>query len=150
MLPYKCWKKQAESDSNGRVAAYIAFIHRDPDTGFAVGFPDLPGLWISAPTMDRAWEEAEVALPIHLRRMIEEGEAVPAPSTLDMLSAAEGYRDALAVVAIHAAEMAAPTVLVNIAMSEAMLRAIDEFAAARGFTRAGFLVQAARKALEAA
>ncbi len=113
-------------------------------------FPDLPGLAIAADTLDGVWREAEAALAIHIRKLIEHREAVPAPSTLDMLSREEGYKSALAVVAIHVPDIAAPTVRVNIVLTETMLREIDERAAAKGFTRSGFLVQAARKALEAA
>ena len=131
------------------MADYIAFIHKDRTPGYLVTFPDLPGLAITARTLDGVWREAELGLAIHLRAMVEHDEAVPAPSTIDMLARADGYKDAVAVVAIHVSDIAAPTVCVNIVLSEAMLRRIDERAAADGCTRAGFLVQAALKALEA-
>jgi metal-responsive CopG/Arc/MetJ family transcriptional regulator len=53
------------------------------------------------------------------------------------------------VVVIHAPNVSAPTVRANITLPQAMLRRIDEHAAVHGFTRSGFLVQAARKALGA-
>ncbi|MGH6805015.1 MAG: type II toxin-antitoxin system HicB family antitoxin [Methyloceanibacter sp.] len=132
------------------MADYIAFIHKDPAQGHLASFPDLPGLAIAAGTLDGVWREAEAALAIHIREMVEHGEAVPAPSTLDMLAREHGYKDALAVVAIHVPDIAAPTVRVNVVLTEDLLRRIDERAAAHGFTRSGFLVQAARKALDAA
>ena len=132
------------------MADYIAFIHDDRVPGYLATFPDLPGLAIVAATLEGVWREAEPELAIYIRAMVEHGEAVPAPSTLDMLSREDGYKDAVAVVAIHVADVHSATVRVNIVVTEAMLRQIDERAAAHGFTRAGFLVQAARKALEAA
>ena len=134
----------------GLMADYIAFIHDDRVPGYLATFPDLPGLAIVAATLDGVWREAEPALAIHIHGLIEHGEAVPAPSTLDMLAGEDGYKDAVAVVAVHAPDVLAATVRVNIVVTEAMLRQIDERAARHGFTRAGFLVQAARKALEAA
>ena len=142
--------RQARIRLAGPMADYIAFIHKDRTPGYLVTFPDLPGLAISARTLDGVWREAKSGLAIHLKAMVEHGEAVPAPSTIDMLARADGYKDAVAVVAIHVSDIAAPTVCVNIVLSEAMLRRIDERAAAHGCTRSGFLVEAALKALEAA
>ena len=132
------------------MADYIAFLHKDGTPGYLASFPDLPGLLVGAHTLEGVWKEAEQALAIHIRGMVDRGEPVPAPSTLDMLSREEGYKSAVAVVAIHVADIAVPTVRVNIVLTEAMLRQVDERAAARGFTRSGFLELAARKALEAA
>ena len=132
------------------MADYIAFIHKAPTPGFLASFPDLPGLVVAARSLEAVWEEARAALAIHLRAMAEHGQTIPAPSTLDMVSRAEGYKDAVAVVAIHIADVAASTVRVNIVVTAAMLRQIDERAAARGCTRSVFLVEAARKALAAA
>jgi predicted RNase H-like HicB family nuclease len=132
------------------MADYIAFIHKDRTPGYLASFPDLPGFMIEADTLDGVWKEAEPALAIHIRGMVEHGEAVPAPSTLAMLSREDGYKEAVAVVAIRVPDIVASTVRVNIVLEEAMLRQIDECAAAHGFTRSGFLVHAARKALEAA
>jgi len=132
------------------MADYISFFHKDGTPGYLASFPDLPGLLVGARTLEGVWKEAEQALAIHIRGLVERSEAVPAPSTLDMLSREESYKNAVAVVAIHVPDVVVPTVRVNIILTEAMLRQIDEFAAARGCTRSGFLVQAARKALEAA
>jgi predicted RNase H-like HicB family nuclease len=132
------------------VADYIAFLHPHGVRGFRVTFPDLPGLAAEASAMEAAWREAEVALSLHVRRLLEAGQAVPAPSTIDVLTSAPGFKDALAVVAVPVAGFASPMVSVSIVLTEAMLREIDARAAARGFTRSGFLLQAARKALEAA
>ncbi len=132
------------------MADYIAFIHKDRRSGYGVSFPDLPGVVTVADTLEGVRKQAEEALALHIEGMVEDGEAVPAPSTLDSVSGDEGFQDAVAVVVVHAPDAASPTVRVNITMPEAMLRQIDEHAAAHGFTRSGFLVQAAKKALEAA
>ena len=131
------------------MADYIAFIHKDRKSGYGVSFPDLPGVVTVADTLEGVRKEAEEALALHIEGMVEDGEDVPAPSTLDFLAGDEVFKDAVAVVVIHVADIATPTVRVNITLPEAMLRRIDEHAAVHGFTRSGFLVQAAKKALAA-
>ncbi len=37
---------------------YIALIHKDPDSGYGVSFPDLPGVIAVAGTLDEALAEA--------------------------------------------------------------------------------------------
>ena len=41
---------------------YIALIHKEPDSGYGVSFPDVPGVTAVADTLDDALREASVAL----------------------------------------------------------------------------------------
>ena len=41
---------------------YIALIHKEPDSGYGVSFPDVPGVIAVADTLDEALHEAGVAL----------------------------------------------------------------------------------------
>lgn len=43
-------------------AHYIALIHKDPDSGYGVSFPDVPGVIAVADTLDDAIAEAAAAL----------------------------------------------------------------------------------------
>ncbi len=66
---------------------YIAIIHKDPDSDFGVSFPDFPGCITAGKTLDEAHRFAEEALALHLEGMIEDGEVLPEPSTLDAIVA---------------------------------------------------------------
>lgn len=61
---------------------YIALIHKEPESGYGVSFPDVPGVIAVADTLDEALYEAGAALGFAFEDW--EG-AVPAPRTLDEL-----------------------------------------------------------------
>ena len=41
---------------------YIALIHKEPESGYGVSFPDVPGVTAVADTLDEALHEAAIAL----------------------------------------------------------------------------------------
>lgn len=128
---------------------YIALIHKDADSEFGVSFPDLPGCISVGATMQEARANAEEALALHVEGMIEDGEPVPAPSSLDEIMAAPENRDG-AVIVVPLKNAAPRTVRVNITLPETTLRDIDAYAEAHGFTRSGFLAKAAKRLMDAA
>ena len=128
---------------------YIALIHKDADSEFGVSFPDLPGCVSVGATMQEARANAEDALALHVEGMIEDGEPVPAPSTLDEVMADPANRDG-AVIVVPLKGAAPRTVRVNITLSETTLRDIDAYAEAHGFTRSGLLTQAAKRLMDLA
>jgi hypothetical protein len=87
------------------------------------------------------------ALGLHIRGMVEDGELVPAPSTLDTVMAHPENRDATAVFMV-APVMPAKVVRVNISLPEDVLEEIDHYAEQQGLTRSAFLTRAARQAIE--
>jgi len=127
--------------------SYIALIHKDPRSEFGVSFPDFPGCISAGATLDEARTNAEEALAFHVEGMAEDGDAIPEPSSLEQIMADPENRDAVAVL-IPLREQAARTVRVNITLPEATLAEIDRYAEAHGFTRSGFLAQAAKRAIE--
>jgi predicted RNase H-like HicB family nuclease len=82
------------------MADYIAFIHKDRRSGYGVSFPDLPGVVTVADTLEDVRKEAEEALSLHIEGMLEDGETLPPPSTLDAVSGDEAFKDAVAVVVV--------------------------------------------------
>lgn len=50
------------------------------DDGISIEFPDLPGCYSCADTIEEAYESAEEALALHLYGMEEDGESIPVPS----------------------------------------------------------------------
>lgn len=128
------------------MSLYIALVHKDPDSGYGVSFPDFPGCISVGRTLEEARVNAGEALALYL-----EGETdlvMPVPSSLDEVLADPENGDAIAILAIPAPMTASKTVRVNITISEAVLSQIDRYAEKQGYTRSGFLVAAAKKALE--
>ena len=76
---------------------YIGVVHKDAESDYGVSFPDFPGAVTAARTQDEAVEMAAEALALHVEGMLAEGEAIPAPSSLDQVRADPDYRDGLPV-----------------------------------------------------
>lgn len=130
------------------MAHYIALIHKDADSDYGVSFPDFPGCISAGITLDEARDMAVEALAFHIEGMVEDGEAIPEPSSLEQVMADHENRDGVAI--LVATEIRSKTVRVNITLPEDTLRDVDRYAEAHGFTRSGFLVQAARRVMEKA
>ena len=127
------------------MAEYIALIHKDADSDFGVSFPDFLGCITAGSTLDEARAMAEEALAFHVEGMLEDGEAIPEPSSLTDIMADPQNRDGVAVLVALKAEP--KTVRVNITLPDDTLREIDRYASEHGFTRSGLLAAAARKAI---
>lgn len=78
--------------------------------------------------------------------MVEDGDAVPEPSSLDIAMDDPENRDGFAaLIPFKAMPGPARSVRVNIILSEDVLAAIDTHAEAHGMNRSGFLAHAAKK-----
>lgn len=69
---------------------YIALLHKGPDSGYGVSFPDVPGVTAVADTLDDALREASVALGFAFEDW--HGDR-PLPRTLDQLRGDPGFID---------------------------------------------------------
>ena len=125
---------------------YIGIIHKEPQSDFGVSFPDLPGCVTAGSTLEEARTNAQEALALHLEGMIEDGEPIPAPTSLDDIMSDPLSRQGVAIL-VPAPARELRTVRVNITLPADILADIDAHAEAHGFTRSGFLVSAARKAM---
>jgi predicted RNase H-like HicB family nuclease len=128
---------------------FVAFIHKDTDTGYGVSFPNLPGCITVGRTLEEARSLAIEALALHIAGMNEDGTPVPAPSSMDQLVAEYEAEKPIAMLLITAGETS-KSVRVNISMPEDMLRKVDHYAESHGYTRSGLLISAVRKVIEAA
>ena len=126
--------------------SYVALVHREPGSDFGVSFPDFPGCVTAGASLDEAVEMGQEALGLHIRGMMEDGEPVSLPSSLEAVMAHKEHRDALAVVML-APVMPAKVVRVNISLPEDVLGEIDRYAEQQGLTRSAFLARAARQAI---
>ena len=125
-----------------RIASYIGLIRKDADSDFGVDFPDFPGCVSAGATLDEARRMAQEALELHVSGMVEDGEELPAPSSLEAIMGDPENGDAVAFL-VTLREPADRTVRVNITLPERLLRRIDE----RATNRSAFLARAAEKAL---
>jgi predicted RNase H-like HicB family nuclease len=127
---------------------YIALIHKDANSDYGVSFPDLPGVITAGSNLDEARKMATEALAFHLEGMAQDGEAAPEPSTLEEVMAIAENRDGVAVL-IDAPADHVKSVRINITIPADVLDQIDRYAEREGFTRSGFLAQAAKKVMAA-
>jgi predicted RNase H-like HicB family nuclease len=123
---------------------YIGLIHKDADSDFGVSFPDLPGVVTAGTTLDEARELAEEALALHIEGLVDDGEVIPEPSTLEQVMSDPDNRSGVAILVSVKSDQP-KVVRVNVTLPEDVLEQIDEYAQAHGFTRSGLLVQAAKK-----
>ncbi|MGN6309537.1 MAG: type II toxin-antitoxin system HicB family antitoxin [Xanthobacteraceae bacterium] len=127
---------------------YIALIHKDTDSDYGVSFPDLPGCIAAGSTLDEARDMAVEALTLHLEGLAEDGEAIPEPSSLEAIMSDKTNADGVAIL-VPAPTAASKSVRINITLPADVLDQIDQYAEREGFTRSGFLAQAAKKAMAA-
>ena len=125
---------------------YIGLIHKEADSDFGVSFPDFPGVVTAGTSLDDARGMAEEALAFHVDGLVEDGEAIPEPSSLEEVMA---DKDNLTGVAILVALKTDSTkvVRVNVTIPEDVLHQIDQYAERHGYSRSGFLTAAAKKAM---
>ena len=118
---------------------YIAYLHKDPKSDFGVSFPDFPGCITAGKTLEEAHQMAAEALTLHIAGMMEDGEAIPEPSTLDALANDKARKRAVAFL-VHV-EPAEKTVRINITAREKQVEEIDRLAKAAGLTRSAYMVR---------
>jgi predicted RNase H-like HicB family nuclease len=129
---------------------YIAFIHKEPDSCYGVSFPDMPGCTSAGDTLDEAAANAVDALSGHVRMMDMDGDAVPAPRSLEEIVAdaelAED-RDGALLSAIALVKDRGSSTRINVSLDLGLPEAIDAEARSRKQTRSAFLASAARREL---
>jgi predicted RNase H-like HicB family nuclease len=126
---------------------YIGLIHKEADSDYGVSFPDFPGVVTAGKDLDDARAMADEALTLHVEGMVEDGEAIPEASSLEDVMAHPENRDGVAILVAVKTD-AHRTVRVNVTLPADVLAQIDRFAESRGYTRSGFLTQAARRIIE--
>lgn len=120
---------------------YVVIIHKEKDSSYGVSFPDFPGCISYGDTLEEARANAIEALTFHMEGMIEDGEQIPAPSSLDDI--ADELEGATAI--IINVDLPGKTVRVNITLTEGQLATIDRAAETIGTTRSGFMVDSSIK-----
>jgi predicted RNase H-like HicB family nuclease len=125
---------------------YIAYLHKDRESDFGVSFPDFPGCITAGKTLEEAHRMAAEALALHIAGMVEEGEAVPEPSSLDALDKDPAEQRAMkgaVAFLVHVDPETERTVRINITARQRQIEEIDRLANEAGMTRSAYMVQAA-------
>jgi predicted RNase H-like HicB family nuclease len=131
------------------MAQYIGLIHKEPASDYGVSFPDFPGVVTAGTDLDDARAMAEEALTLHIEGLVEDGEPLPEPSTLEEVMADPDNRDGVVIlVAVKAEPKRA--LRVNVTIPEDVLEQIDQYVKERGLNRSSFLTRAAKHAMEKA
>jgi predicted RNase H-like HicB family nuclease len=128
---------------------FIAIIHKDADSAFGIGFPDLPCVFSAAD------EESDLtANAIEALRLWAEDEPLPEPSAYEDVISRDDVRQQLSggafLIRVPFIENDSRIVRANVTFEKGMLDAIDMAARERGLTRSAFLASAARREIEAA
>ena len=124
------------------MTAYVALLRKQPDSDYGVDFPDFPGCITAGETLEDARQMAGEALALHIEGMIEDGDAIPAPSSLDDIMTDEHHTDAVAV--LIDASVRRPAIRVNVSLPPELGEAIDRVSD----NRSRFLAEAAREKLQ--
>jgi predicted RNase H-like HicB family nuclease len=123
---------------------YIGIVHQEGDSAFGVHFPDVPGCFSAADTLDDLLENASEALALHL-----EGEALPEARSLEAIrddaEVARDLKDGAFLLAVPVISLSGRTAKANITMDAGLLAAVDATARQRGLTRSAFLADLARR-----
>ncbi len=124
------------------MTAYIALLRKDDHSDFGVDFPDFPGCITAGRTMDEARRMAGEALELHVEGVMQDGEMIPEPSSLDVIMSDPANRDAVAF-RVEVGTKPSKSVRINIMLPEDLVRAIDR----RTTNRSRFLADAAKAKL---
>ena len=130
---------------------FVSFIHRDPDSGYGISFPDFPGCVSVGDTVDEAVRNGCEALACHVEGLAETDEPVPGPRSIeDIRSDPElgGWLRGADIVLVPLLLDRGSSKRVNISLDRGLLEAIDDEARQRRMTRSAFLASAARRELE--
>jgi predicted RNase H-like HicB family nuclease len=123
---------------------YIAYLHKDGKSDFGVSFPDFPGCITAGRTLAEAHRMAAEALTLHIAGMLDDGETIPAPSSLDALAEGPAMKRGVAFL-VHIEPAVDRTVRINITARAKQVELIDQLAGKAGMTRLAYMVQSALK-----
>ena len=130
---------------------YPVVIHKDKKSDYGVTVPDLPGCFSAGVTFDAALENSKEAILLHIEGMLEDGDPVPQPRTIEHHRRNAQYAGGVwALVSVDLSAVSGKAKRVNITLPERVLTQIDDYAEKQGESRSGFLVTAALEYLAGA
>ena len=116
---------------------------------FGVVVPDLPGCFSAGDSLDEAISNAKESIELWMETVIEDGQAIPAPTPIQNHPLAQEYQGWIwAIVEIDLSKLSGKAKRVNVTLPERVLVNIDRAAARMGDTRSGLLAKAALEYVE--
>jgi predicted RNase H-like HicB family nuclease len=123
---------------------YIALLRKEKDRDFGVDFPDFSGCITVGKTLEEAHKRAAEALRFHIKGMMEDGEPIPEPSSLDGIMSDDSNTSA---VPFLVTVPDSKTKRINITIPERDLESIDDYAKQHKMSRSAFLLESAKRAM---
>lgn len=124
------------------MGTYIGIVHKEKTSDYGVSFPDFPGCISVGSTPDELQWNAQEALRLHIEGLLEDGEAIPAPMSLEKAKKHKWAKGSQAFIFVSAPTPSKP-VRVNVMLDSAVLAQIERVSK----NRSEFLNQAAREKL---
>lgn len=126
---------------------FLALIHKDTDSAYGITFPDVPGCFSAADTLEEIIPNAIEALSLWF-----EDQPMVEPRSMDIIFAetAEERAEGAILMAIPFILKDRIVVRANVSLDRGILRAIDREAKLRGLTRSAFIAEAAQREIEGA
>ena len=127
------------------ISEYVGLAEKVKD-GYSVFFPDFPGFGSHGHKLEDARKNAREGLIGHIELMVEDGELLPKPTSIDdiiKLPDAKGCIPLLISVIVPVGKAQR----INITMDRSLLNAIDSIAHHQHRTRSAFLAEAAHRLL---
>lgn len=127
---------------------YVALVHRDSkqEADYIVVFPDFKTCVFGGATIDEALENARDGLLFHIEGLLNNGEKLPEPKTLEAIEASNEYQHGVPAL-VRVMPPTGHLRRLNISMDAGLLTEIDHAARMAGKNRSQFLVDAARQVL---
>lgn len=124
---------------------FYAVVHKDPDSAFGVSFPDLPGCFSAADTLEEVVPNATEALELWFD---DQEEIDPSALEVVMASAKDDLANGAFLIAVPRIRSGGRLVRINVSLDSFTVDAIDTEAKARGLTRSAFIATATRHLIE--
>lgn len=127
------------------VIEYVG-LAENVDDGYTVFFPDFPGFGSAGKTLEEARKNTREGLIAHIELMVEEGEPIPKPTSLDDIMELPDAKGCIPLII----SIIAPTGRVqriNITIDRALLNAVDVVAHNQHKSRSALLSEAAQRLL---
>lgn len=131
----------------------IAIEIGDENHAFGIVVPDIPGCFSAGDTLEEAYKNAQEAISFHLQGMIEDGEDLPVPTSLESHRRNPDYDGfVFGIVDVDVSHLMGKAEKINITLPAYLIKRIDDFVATHKeySSRSGFLAKIAADKILAA
>lgn len=127
------------------IVEYVGLAEKVED-GYTVFFPDFPGFGSAGASLEEIRKNAKEGLIVHIELMVEDGEPMPKPTSLDTVMTLADAKGCIPLL-ISIIAPSGKAQRINITLDRALLNAIDVAAHSQHKTRSALLAEAAQRLL---